>query len=232
MKTLFLFITFCCSQIASSQECSVETAALKGTYSGGCKNGKANGKGKAVGTDSYEGNFTAGVPNGQGTYRWSNGNEFTGWFVKGSKDGLGKLVYKRKDQPDSVLEGLWKKDVYAGKPTQAYRVIFQSKSITEIDTEKRNDGYNKITFFVTTTSGTARTLEGDEFPKMKVDEVQMLSGTMGRLYYNNESTGKRTESVIEDVQFPARMKVLIGTEEIEIEFMEAGNFIVNVRING
>ncbi len=231
MKASLLFITiFFFSLVAAAQDCSVESALLKGTYSGGCKNGKANGKGKAVGTDTYEGSFAAGVPSGQGIYRWSNGNEFTGWFVKGLKDGLGKLIYKRENLKDSVLEGLWKKDVYAGKPKEPYRLIYQSKSITEIDVEKKN-GNNKITFFISSTSGTARNLEGDEFPKMKVDEVQILSGTIGRLYYNNESSGKRTESVIENVQFPARMKVLIGAEEIEIEFMEAGDFTVNVRIN-
>jgi hypothetical protein len=139
-------------------------------------------------------------------------------------------VYKQANQRDSIVEGLWKKDLYTGKPTQPYRIIFQSKAITEVETEKKNDGYNRITFYVTNTSGTARTLEGDEFPKMKVDEVQVLSGTIGRLY-SNDLSGKKTESVIENVQFPVRMKVMIGTEELEIEFMQAGNFTVNVRIN-
>ncbi len=229
--SLFFVFTLLFSVYGSSQECSVETAALKGSYSGGCKNGKANGKGKATGIDNYEGYFLSGLPSGQGIYRWSNGNIFTGWFVKGAKDGMGKLVYKRENQADSILEGLWKKDVYAGPPQQPYRIIFQSKAITEVEAERRNDGNSRITFFVTTTSGTSRTLEGDEFPKMKVDEVQILSGTMGRLYYN-EVPGKKTESIIENVQFPARMKVLIGTEELEIEFMQPGNFVVNVRING
>ena len=229
--SLLLVSMFLVNAYASAQDCSVEANSLKGTYSGGCKNGKANGKGKAVGVDSYEGNFSAGLPNGQGTYHWSNGNEFTGWFVKGQKDGLGKLIYKRPEQRDSILEGVWKKDVYIGPPKESYRVVYQSKGITEIDVEKKTDGINSVTFFISTTSGTARNLEGDEFPKLKVDEVQALSGTIGRLYYNNESTGKRTESVIENVQFPARLKATIGTEEIEIEFMQPGHFVVSIRIN-
>ena len=34
---------------------------LKGTYTGECKKGKANGRGKAVGTDTYEGFFKTGL---------------------------------------------------------------------------------------------------------------------------------------------------------------------------
>jgi hypothetical protein len=231
MKISLLFISlFFTYSYCSSQNCSVEIPSLKGSYTGACKNGKPNGKGKAVGTDSYEGNFVAGVPDGQGIYRWSNGNEFTGWFVKGLKDGIGKLVYKRADQKDSVVEGLWKKDIYSGKPLQAYRVIFQSKAIIEVEAEKKEDGFNRITFLISTTSGTARTLEGDEYPKMKVDDVHVLSGNIGRMY-SNDAGGRKTETVIENVQFPVRMKVIIGTEELEIEFMQAGNFNVNVRIN-
>jgi len=55
-----------------SQDCSVEKESLKGTYTGDCKNGKANGKGKAVGADTYEGDFKSGLPDGQGTYMWNN----------------------------------------------------------------------------------------------------------------------------------------------------------------
>jgi len=40
--------------------------ALQGTYDGGCKNGMAQGKGTARGTDTYMGFFKNGLPNGKG----------------------------------------------------------------------------------------------------------------------------------------------------------------------
>ena len=89
--------------------------SLKGTYSGECKKGKANGKGKAVGTDTYEGQFKAGYPEGEGTYVWSSGNRFTGRLAAGFKDGYGTMLYKRTNAADSVVEGYWKKDLYVGK---------------------------------------------------------------------------------------------------------------------
>ena len=38
-------------------QCEVLLNDIKGTYDGNCKKGKADGFGKAVGTDTYEGEF-------------------------------------------------------------------------------------------------------------------------------------------------------------------------------
>ena len=85
-------------------------------------------------------------------------------------------------------------------------------------------------FFITNTSGGATTLEGNELPKLKVDEVDAMTGAFGRLYVN-DNHAKKTESVLEDVKFPIRMRAKIGTEELEIEFSTPGTYILNVRIN-
>ena len=50
---VFLFLSF----TAYSQTCEVDKESLKGTYTGDCKKNKAHGKGKAVGMDTYEGEF-------------------------------------------------------------------------------------------------------------------------------------------------------------------------------
>ncbi len=213
-----------------AQSCNVDKEEIKGSYTGDCKKGKANGKGKAVGIDSYEGDFRTGLPEGKGTYRWSNGNEFTGEFVKGLKEGKGKLIYKRTSDKDSIIEGYWKKDLYIGKYEHPYRIIAKSKAVNDIEVEYKNDPGNKITFFITNTSGGAHLADGNELPKMKVDEVQASTGAYGRLFIN-DSHAKKTESMLEDVRFPIRMKAIIGSKEIEMEFMEAGTYIVNVRIN-
>ena len=41
---------------------------IQGTYEGDCKDGKASGKGNAIGEDTYEGNFKNGYPDGTGKY--------------------------------------------------------------------------------------------------------------------------------------------------------------------
>jgi hypothetical protein len=212
-----------------SQKCEVEPEALKGTYTGGCKKGKAQGKGKAIGTDTYEGEFKKGWPEGKGTYTWMNGNTYTGSFVKGMPDGEGIMKYKRAGQADSVVEGYWKKGVYAGKYESPYKIFFKSKSITEVEVEYKKEFYNEITFFVSNTSGGAQNYSGS-LPKMKVDDIQMQSGALGQITHN-ANHARKTETTLRNVVLPARMKVIMGSEELEIEFREPGIYVVNIRIN-
>lgn len=225
---ILAFILF--STPVFSQSCVVEMKLLKGTYTGDCKKGKANGKGKAVGTDTYEGEFKSGWPEGEGIYSWGSGNRFSGLFAGGLKEGKGILVYKKENAKDSIVEGYWKKDMYAGRDESPYRIIYKSKKVNEMEVEYKQDGYNKITFFITNTSGGSSYIDGTDMPRMKVDEVQIITGSYGRLFLN-DNHAKKTESILEDVNFPIRFKAIIGEEEVEMEFKSAGNYIIILRIN-
>src|SRR5678809_868245 len=88
---------------AYSQTCEVDKESLKGTYVGDGKKNKAHGKGKAVGIDTYEGEFKNGIPDGQGTYTWNNKNVFEGKYLKGLREGRGKMIMKRDGAQDSVI---------------------------------------------------------------------------------------------------------------------------------
>ncbi len=96
--------------------CRVRLPDLAGSYEGECHRGKAHGQGKAIGRDTYEGEFAKGFPDGQGTYTWANGDYYEGAFVKGDKEGEGKMVFAsaKSDsvQTDSVQVGLWKNDLF------------------------------------------------------------------------------------------------------------------------
>ncbi len=221
--SLFLFLTK-----IISQECIVEKAELKGTYTGDCKKGKAHGKGKAVGIDTYEGDFRSGVPDGDGIYTFKNGDIYKGHFSKGYRDGKGIFVYKRSGG-DSTVEGFWKKDEYVGKFKDPYSIYFKSALVTDMDVQYSKDINNQITFNVTNTSGGGETLSGP-IPKMKVDEIQMITGHYGRMAYNYNHA-KSTETDVYQVMFPTRMKILMGGESVEIEFREPGSYIVDIHIN-
>ena len=84
-KHVFLYsLSFFFTTGLLSQSCAVSVEALKGQYTGGCKNGKAEGTGTAAGIDSYTGSFKNGYPDGQGKYTWRNGD----WY-----DGFGKKEF-------------------------------------------------------------------------------------------------------------------------------------------
>jgi hypothetical protein len=212
-----------------SQQCEVEKESIKGTYAGDCKKGKAHGKGKAVGTETYEGDFKSGLPDGQGTYTWSNKNVFTGKFSRGLRDGKGTMTFKREGGQDSLVEGYWVKDVYIGKNEKPWKVYSKTGSVREVNAEYNPDVVRRIKFIITNTTGGVASL-GGQLPRFKVDNVVILKGNYERLT-SLESHYKSTETSLMEVAFPLRVKLQIAREEIEIEFFEPGSYTVNISIN-
>jgi hypothetical protein len=220
-----LLLSFC----AYSQTCEVDRESLKGTYTGDCKKNKAHGKGKAVGTDTYEGEFKNGIPDGRGTYTWSNKNVFEGKYVKGLREGKGIMTFKKPGTQDSVVEGFWKKDAYIGKHEKPYEIISKTGSVTKVEVEYTPDAVRRIKIIVTNTTGGVSSL-GGQMPAFRVDNVIVAKGFFDRMT-SLESHFKSTETSLMEVTFPFKGKFQIAREEIEIEFFETGSYTVNIAIN-
>ena len=214
---------------AYSQTCEVDKESLKGTYNGDCKKNKAHGKGKAVGVDTYEGDFKNGIPDGEGTYTWSNKNVFEGKYLKGLREGKGKMTIKREGGQDSVIEGFWKKDAYIGKNEKPYIVHSKTGSVRNVEIQYTSDPLARIKIIITNTTSGQQTTFG-VVPAMKVDNVQVLKGHYER-QTNLESHLKSSETTLIEVVFPIRLKLNIGREEVELEFFESGSYVVNISIN-
>lgn len=136
---------------AQTETCTVLLDKISGIYSGKCKDGLANGKGKSIGEDTYIGTFKEGLPHGKGKYIYNNGNVFQGYWKNGQKDGQGKFKYKLNGETHSLI-GYWKKDDYVGvsNPDLSYRVT-SSSGIMEYKVEKKeslNKHDNEITFSI------------------------------------------------------------------------------------
>jgi hypothetical protein len=234
-KTNFLKVPGTCiallllSFAAYSQTCEVDKETLKGTYTGDCKKNKAHGKGKAVGTDTYDGEFKNGTPDGTGTYTWNNKNVFVGKFVKGLREGKGIMTFKKEGKQDSVVEGYWKKDVYIGKNENPWKVISRTGSVTKVEVEYTPDVVRRIKVIVTNTTGGVSSI-GGQMPSFRVDNVVVVKGFFERMT-SLESHLKSTETSLMEVTFPFRGKFMINREEIEIELFEAGSYTVNIAIN-
>jgi hypothetical protein len=82
----------------------VRPPALYGPYAGDCVAGMANGRGRAKGVDSYEGDWRDGLPSGNGTYTFADGRRFEGEFAAGKANGRARLHYGNGD----ILEGSFK----------------------------------------------------------------------------------------------------------------------------
>jgi hypothetical protein len=106
------------------ENCKVLNPAISGTYEGKCKNGFANGKGIAIGTDKYEGQFSKGLADGEGTYTWSTGEKYVGEWKTGQRNGVGTYIMHVIGK-DSIQSGMWKNDKYMGPKPKQPNIIYK-----------------------------------------------------------------------------------------------------------
>ncbi len=230
MLFTFASLVFTCSFLFS-QDCIVEKDSLKGTYTGDCKKGKADGHGKALGTDIYEGEFKSGLPSGEGTYIWYNGNVYKGKFEKGLKNGNGVMTYKRSNRSDSVVEGFWKRDAYVGRYEKQFRIIYKSRKITSVIVKHKEDLPYQVTFWIGSTTGGTYTISQGYIEKPTISDILVTRGS----YITNPSGAtysRKTETILRDVLYPFQIKVNIGSESLEIELFEEGSYVIDIQING
>jgi hypothetical protein len=105
-------------------ECKVLVPGLEGIYKGACKDGLANGKGIASGTDAYTGTFKNGLPNGKGTYTWASGDFYKGDWKLGKRQGIGDFTGKINGK-DSLLSGMWENDIFIGAKPSPPKIILK-----------------------------------------------------------------------------------------------------------
>lgn len=141
---LILLFTFISIPILifSQKECKVLLPAISKSYDGKCKKGLAHGKGMATGIDTYTGRFHKGLPDGNGTYTWSSGAEYTGEWKSGKREGTG--IYKFKyNGKDSIQEGIWKNDNFEGPMLPPPRIL-ESQNVEQYRIQKIGDNEESI----------------------------------------------------------------------------------------
>lgn len=154
MKTaaiIFISLAVMHSLHAQKITCRVLSEMISGAYSGDCKDGLANGKGKSSGEETYIGHFSNGLPHGKGKYYYKNGDIFQGYWENGKKNGVGKLKYI-SDGKMRILSGYWKDDEYAGvtDPEISYRITNASGLVNHriVKSEITGGQNNELTLLI------------------------------------------------------------------------------------
>ena len=226
MKQFIILILLCScfSTKINAQEktCEVALEAIKGTYTGSCENNKANGHGKAVGTDVYEGNFKEGYPDGRGLYTWKNESYYNGNFKKGRMDGEGEMHFKTASGQDSVQRGFWKKDKYLGRFEKAFIVKSFTTRITKVDCRMISKKGRTISVTTHMTMGSGA---GVQAPVITITNISVVSGTYFAKYDQNLSNG--STSRLQEVVFPFRAIFFLSSgDQTEIIFNEEADYDV------
>ena len=220
-KFLFINVLFL-SLHAFSQNCTVVPDALKGTYVGDCKKDKADGTGTATGIDSYTGDFKNGYPDGKGKYTWKSGEWYDGSWKKGNREGQGTMHYITSSAKDSTVTGFWKKDKYFGLHEKPYIIYSKTPDITTADVTFNKGNSNDIEFSISSIRGG---MEG----KITITNIDIISGQyLNRV--DNDNMPRTFMSNLKNVQYPFRARFTMGTDMIDIEFLEKGSYEVEIKI--
>lgn len=228
MKKLLLLSFLSVTIIAAKSQntnCKVMPDSLKGTYEGGCKNGKAEGTGKATGTDAYDGEFKNGLPDGLGKYTWKNSNYYYGRWKKGQKDGKGEL-HHFENGTEKLTTGYWKKDNYKGEYENPYVITNVTSDIGRVQVEKISDNESTITV-------TVENLSNNGFAsRSQITAMTAHQVTRGQYISKSSNTLTNKEvTVFRGVIFPFRCIFNFGNSIVEIEFFDKGAWDVMVPIN-
>lgn len=202
--SLILILGLVSGNIAYSQEndCKVLKPGISESYSGGCKNGLADGKGVAQGIDYYEGQFDKGLPAGKGTYKWSDGTYYEGHWENGNREGSGKMVYR-----DSTVTGYWKDDIYAGKKLIPPYEIMRTESVSRSNIIKSVGAAEEVRIRILQGGSDNRTVSN-----------MSISSSSGDEYRTDNIYG------LEKVHFPLDVKVSytsrtqFGTSQFRVMF--------------
>ncbi len=220
LRIVFLSLIVMVSSKAMAQsECTVAVENLKGTYTGDCKNGLADGKGKATGKDMYEGNFKKGYPEGEGTYTFENKSYFRGNFKKGKMWGAGEFHYVKQDMADSIVTGFWEKDSYVGENEKPYVILSKSAAIVHISVREQKGMKGQLK--IITLPKIKATIGGGVVWPIPVSYIGIVRGLYTR--ETKDMNERAAATTLYDVQFPFHAQIKIGNENLEIIlYREAG----------
>ena len=243
MKTLlFLCTALLLVTCLPAQPCIVTVNALKGSYKGDCRKGKADGMGTATGTDTYTGNFKNGYPDGEGKYTWKNGSTYDGFWKNGLFDGKGTLSKIDDSKTDSliVITGFWKKGQYTGKYEKPYVVTPLTNNISDINIRKLNTGRAEIILNVKSITSGGTSLSNPIIPKPQLTDIQYIEGRFDQQANDETSSLATNKYTLRGVKFPFHAILTFETtgtsaklhvEKIEVEILESNNWFIQVSID-
>lgn len=141
-----LLLAACSSTYKASESdkpCRVMKPELQGEYHGTCKKGYAYGEGKAVGTDTYEGEFKKGLPDGDGTYIWNDQKKYVGEFKDGKITGMGKMITMNNGEKN-VKQGYWEDGEYIAKEKVDDYKVSTKRNINRVKVEHVGNSKNQV----------------------------------------------------------------------------------------
>ncbi len=191
---------------------------LAGKYEGELKKGLAHGQGTAVGQDTYTGRFNKGLPDGEGTYTFGNGDFYRGGFSKGLFSGKGIMIFKKASR-DSIVEGYWQVGKYVGKTMVEPYEISNKTGSANPSIIRSGDG-NKVEIVVM-----------DPFNAYVEPQIMATGEFTYENYYSRNAYNDAKFPISFDIRYSCtnRMRSGIIESTIRITINKPGSWLITIR---
>ncbi|MDB5801533.1 MAG: hypothetical protein JWL63_2472 [Rhodocyclales bacterium] len=182
-------------------------------YDGQISNGLPQGMGVktyASSQDRYEGNFMLGEAQGEGVYRWKNGDAYDGNWLKGKKAGQGRYTWTNGD----YWEGVFTDD----RQTEAGRLYFTPTIVASgADVEKVAKQTNAMAAATDTTPGKAQTGKPTDrqFDHTKLLAIPMVAKELRDCSRKdaNDCATRVVNDVVNDALFPHKWQIMSSEKD-------------------
>ncbi len=239
MRQLFsILLLFLVSGNLFAQQCKVIPDSLQGTYTGGCKNGLANGQGTVIGVNSYTGRFKNGYPDGTGKYIWKNGSWYDGKWKKGVYEGKGTLHLVGPDSTSREFAGFWHEGTFVGTQSKPYIINSMTNRVSQVSIHTgHGSALGDIIITVYDILNDAPTLDApnagkrsNTLPKQKLTDIQVQSGTFTNMVTDDRSSNYNNIYKLYGVVYPIHLLLTFQTEQVDFEIFEKGKWDIFVQL--
>ena len=233
---IVLFIGFI-SQVMA-QDCKVLDSTINKQYEGKCKKGLAHKYGVATGVNIYKGEFKEGKKEGEGTYTYANGNEYTGNFENDLMHGYGIMI-KQTD----TLEGYWKNGKYVGKEKSAldgYKVVFTQNAPNPV-IKKIGDKENTVTIKIRDINRDIRSVDLQQRSSGFIQNERYIGANQVNMWDGSRNGGNSYIGEIKNVSYPFNITISYRVPNkavtmrlnaiVTMEIIEPGEWTINLSHN-
>lgn len=211
----------------SSKECKVLLASIAENYEGYCKNGLAHGEGVAAGLHTYQGDFVAGYPHGEGTYTWHSERQYTGNWRQGKQYSFGTLEYVENGAAETI-SGFW----YEGElevisdDHRPHKIVNQRGVVSTSIRRQGSDYTGKIFLRFRRNGENVQNVISDLTISHSSGTMPNQPGTNSTLEYTIENPSYPLELFV-SYKIPNLMNTSLIDNRVQIIISEPGQYVVD-----
>ncbi|HEY0669271.1 MAG TPA: hypothetical protein VGD22_13885, partial [Sphingobacteriaceae bacterium] len=134
--------------------------------------------------------------------------------------------------------GTWENNTLQKQSKDAFIIHLKSAHVTEVDVKRRKSSNNNVSINLTNSNSGATfstNPSGDQanwqqIPPPQLTDITVLEGLYDNIQKNKENA-RTTSTMLSQVKYPLRIKIEISDQNVDVELLEEGDWIINITLD-